>query len=238
MFDRHNDIDVEHLKVLPLLWKNLGVGALVLGSRREGFLPLDLLDMLRVVADHAAIAIANAQMYERMERMATTDGLTNLVNHRHFQGLFDSYLARAERYGRKLSLILLDIDHFKTINDTYGHPVGDRVLKRMAGVLSVAARKTDVVARYGGEEFAILLEETDREGARLHAERLRETVEKEEFHCDNGRFRCTLSLGVAAFPDDAAHKAAVIECADQALYEAKRGGRNRVVTFASLKHSR
>ncbi|MEM6732762.1 MAG: diguanylate cyclase, partial [Myxococcota bacterium] len=139
------------VKVLPLLWKDQGVGALVLGSQRDDFLTDDLLDMLRVVADHAAIAIANAQMYGRMERMATTDGLTGLTNHRQFQIAFDEMLARSQRYGRKLSVILTDIDHFKSINDTYGHPVGDMVLKRVARLLEEGARKTDVVARYGGE---------------------------------------------------------------------------------------
>lgn len=238
IFDERLKVDLPYVKVLPLLWKDTGVGALVLASGREDFLSLDLIDMLKVVADHAAIAIANAQMYERMERMATTDGLTGLVNHRHFQGLFDNALARAERYGRPLSVILTDIDHFKSVNDTYGHPVGDRVLKVVARVLEQGARKTDVVARYGGEEFAILLDETDTEGAVQIAERIREAVQAKEFHTEHGRFSCTLSLGVSTFPHDAQTKADLIEGADQALYKAKGTGRNQVVTFASVKLSR
>lgn len=234
IFDAACDIGQEHVKILPLLWKNTGVGALVLASSRPDFLPLDLVDMLRVVADHAAIAIANAQMYERMERMATTDGLTGLVNHRHFQELFDNHLARAERYFRKLSLVMLDIDHFKSINDTYGHPVGDQVLKKVAAQLGQNARKTDDVARYGGEEFAVLLDETGLKGAVQIAERIRSTVAAVELRAENGLFNCTISAGVATYPDDAKTKAALIDAADKALYEAKRRGRNQVVTASSL----
>ncbi|MBI3178807.1 MAG: sensor domain-containing diguanylate cyclase [Deltaproteobacteria bacterium] len=228
------DVPIEAVKILPLLWKDLGVGALVLGSARDDFLSLDLIDMLRVIADHAAIAIANAQMYERMEKMATTDGLTGLINHRHFQQLFDNVLLRSERYSRRVSLILTDLDHFKSINDTYGHPVGDRVLKRVAEIMLASARRTDVVARYGGEEFAVLMEETGRQGAEQIAERIRRTVAEEVFHCEHGQFRCTLSLGIATFPYDGAGRAALTECADQALYEAKRAGRNRAVVYGGV----
>jgi diguanylate cyclase (GGDEF)-like protein len=238
VFDAASPVDMPHVKILPLIVKDTGVGALVLGSTREDFLPIDLLDMVKVIADHAAIAIANAQMFERMQRMATTDGLTGLVNHRYFQELFDSALARAERYGRELSLLLLDIDHFKSINDTYGHPVGDKVLRRVAAMVGENARRTDVVARYGGEEFAVLLDETTLDGAVLIAERIRQTVEADQLRCETGTFSCTVSIGVATYPRDAGQKSALIEYADQALYEAKGDGRNRVVTFTSLRNSR
>jgi diguanylate cyclase (GGDEF)-like protein len=194
---------------------------------------MELLDMLKVIADHAAMAVANAQMYERLERMATTDGLTGLINHRHFQQVFDAMIMRSERYGRHVSLILTDIDHFKAVNDTYGHPVGDKVLKRVAEILYNSARRTDVVARYGGEEFALLMEETGAKGALQIAERIRKTVEAETFRSENGSFTCTISLGIATFPADANQKARLTECADQALYQAKRSGRNKTVPFGS-----
>lgn len=238
VFSPELEVKLAGVKVMPLLWKEFGVGGLVLGSSREDFLTQDSLEMVRVIADHAAIAIANAQMYERMERMATTDGLTGLTNHRQFQLVFEHAIARAERYGRKLSLILTDIDHFKSVNDTYGHPVGDIVLKRVAAMLASAARRTDIVARYGGEEFAVLMEETDREGAVQIAERIRKTVEAEMFKTETGTFKTTLSLGVATFPEDATQKARFAEAADQALYTAKRSGRNRVVTFRSMSSRR
>lgn len=235
LFSPKLDVSLPAVKVLPLLWKDQGVGALVLGSKRENFLDHELVDMLRVVADHAAIAIANGQMYARMERMATTDGLTGLTNHRQFQHLFDGMLARCERYGRKVSIILTDIDHFKPVNDTYGHPVGDMVLKKVAKIMQGVARKTDVVARYGGEEFAIVMEETDTEGAFHIAERIRKAVEAEMFRCENGSFRCTMSLGIATYPLDGTLKARVIEIADQNLYQAKHGGRNQTVTSKPRK---
>lgn len=231
IFGASCDVEIAAVKVIPLLWKDQGVGALVLASDTGEFLSIERLEMVRVIADHAAIAIANAQMFARMERMATTDGLTGLTNHRQFQTLFDAAVARVERYSRKMSLILSDIDHFKAINDTYGHPVGDAVLRRIAGVLDRAARRTDIVARYGGEEFAILMEETDHQGAVQTAERMRQAVEAEVFHTENGKFRCTLSLGIATYPTDAKQKAELTACADQALYQAKHNGRNQVVVF-------
>lgn len=238
IFAKSVDVDLAGAKVLPLLWQDRGIGALVLGSERESFLSNDAFEMMRVISDHATIAIANAQMYERMERMATTDGLTSLTNHRYFQELFDAMLARCERYGRKMSLILTDIDHFKSINDTYGHPVGDMVLKKVSKLLTGAARRTDVVARYGGEEFAVLMEETGTEGAVQTAERIRRAVEAETMRSENGTFKCTISLGIATFPDDGNVKARIAECADQALYQAKRGGRNRHVVFKSAPPAR
>lgn len=231
IFDADLKVELPGIKVFPLLWKDQGVGALVLGSEREDFLPFDRFEMVRVIADHAASAIANAQMFESVQRMATTDGLTGLINHRRFQELFDDSMARAERYGHRLSLILTDIDHFKTINDTYGHPVGDKVLKKVSALLSSTARRTDVVARYGGEEFAILMEQTNLSGALQIAERIRAAVEAEQFYSDHGSFKCSLSMGVASYPEDAADKGRLTEFADQALYRAKRGGRNRVVAY-------
>jgi diguanylate cyclase (GGDEF)-like protein len=235
IFSDEIQTDLDAVKVIPLLWKGIGVGALVLGAEKEDFLPFDMLDMVRVIADHAAIAIANAQMYERMERMATTDGLTSLVNHRYFQELFETMMAGAERYSRKVSMLLMDIDFFKSINDTYGHPVGDQVLRKVARILENSARRIDVVARYGGEEFAVLMDETDREGAMLIAERIRAAVEEELFRCENGTFNCTISVGLATFPHDADSKVKLTECADQALYKAKHDGRNRIVSSHTLR---
>ncbi|MEC9466650.1 MAG: sensor domain-containing diguanylate cyclase [Myxococcota bacterium] len=229
------NVSMKAVQVLPLLWKDVGVGALVIGSAEPAALSLQTLEMLRVIADHAAIAIANAQMYEKMETLATTDGLTGLTNHRNFQELFDSLMLRSERYNRKFSLVLCDIDHFKSVNDTYGHPIGDVVLKKVARVLKASARGTDIVARYGGEEFAILMEEAEGTAAVATAERIRESVKKEVFHSDIGSFSCTMSLGVATFPEDATQKGRLTVCADEALYAAKHGGRDQVVRWADMK---
>jgi diguanylate cyclase (GGDEF)-like protein len=183
----------------------------------------------------AAESIYRARLFEQTERLATTDGLTGLMNHRTFQGRLDEHVAQSQRYGKKLSLILADIDHFKSVNDTYGHPIGDVVLKGVARSLAREARATDLVARYGGEEFAIVMPETDSPGAIAIAERIRVRVAKAVFDTDQGPLRITMSLGVATFPDDAAKKAALVERADGCLYHAKRHGRDRTIAAASLR---
>ena len=185
--------------------------------------------MLQTVCSHAAITLAHARMYQRLEMIASTDGLTGLTNRRRFVELLHEVYLRAERFKRKMTLLMIDADHFKIINDTYGHPVGDLVLKRLAGLLQEEARRTDVVARYGGEEFVLLLEETDAEGALLVAERIRDRVSHQVVQGDFGSVKITVSLGIATWPDNGRTAEEVLKNADQALYQAKRQGRNRVV---------
>jgi diguanylate cyclase (GGDEF)-like protein len=147
-------------------------------------------------------------------------------------------LGRADRHKFPVSLILTDIDHFKKVNDTYGHPTGDEVLRKVAAILNSRARKIDIVARYGGEEFAIVLEGTDKDGARQLAERIRVEVSQQAFQSSKGPFKATLSLGVASYPGDARAKADIIGRADQSLYAAKHGGRNRTVCFAEVEKTK
>jgi two-component system, cell cycle response regulator len=218
------------LKIFPLTAGDRILGTLVAGSRRKGLLDQDVLRMLEVLAIQAAQAVLRAQLFEQMERMATTDGLTGLWNHRTFQAKADEALAHARRYSRNCSLILTDIDHFKSVNDTYGHPMGDMVLKGVSRILRETARDTDVVARYGGEEFAIVMPETDTKGAAVIAERIREAVKAEVFQTDMGPLKITLSLGIAGCPEHGTEKQALVDLADQCLYQAKRSGRDRVVT--------
>jgi diguanylate cyclase (GGDEF)-like protein len=177
-------------------------------------------------------------MYKQMVTMATTDGLTGLLNHRTFQERLADLLGRAERHGLKLALILTDIDHFKKVNDTYGHPVGDEVIRRVARVLESSVRKIDIVARYGGEELAVIIEGADAAGAAQLAERIRLDVAKQSIPSDKGPFSITLSLGIASVPEDATDKQTLIERADQALYRAKHTGRNRSVTYQQLVSER
>jgi diguanylate cyclase (GGDEF)-like protein len=177
------------------------------------------------------VSIDNAKMYQRLQELATTDGLTGLCNHREFQDRLDEMLGRAARRRSRISLVLADVDHFKRINDAHGHPVGDVVLRRVSQILLAAVRKVDVVARYGGEEFALLLEDTDAAGAMQLCERACAEVSRQQFGSDSGAFQVTLSLGVAAYPEDGADKPTLIARADQALYRAKREGRNRVVSW-------
>ncbi|HOX44842.1 MAG TPA: diguanylate cyclase [Myxococcota bacterium] len=217
------------------------IGALVAAGQRPGLFPAnrdksrDLVGVLQTIANMAAISIQNAQRYQQLERLATTDGLTGLHNHRRFQELAEELASTSLRYQRPLSMLLTDIDHFKKVNDTYGHPVGDQVLKRVARVLGDLARATDRVCRYGGEEFAVLLPETDAEGARMLAERIREEIKQQEHQAADGKpFRVTLSLGICTMPEHARHKQELIDRADQALYHAKRNGRDKAVHYAEL----
>jgi two-component system cell cycle response regulator len=219
----------ESLYVLPLLVKDEVLGTFAVAARRPGAFTSDRREMLGVVANQVAISLQNGRMVQSLEEQATTDGLTGLVNHRTFQERFTTMLGRADRHKLRVAMLLTDIDHFKKVNDTYGHPTGDAVLRRVAGILKASARKIDIVARYGGEEFALVLEGTDRAGAKQLAERIREEVQAQTFESSKGPFKATLSLGVAVYPDDGKAKQDVIACADKALYAAKHGGRNRTV---------
>jgi diguanylate cyclase (GGDEF)-like protein len=226
------------LKVVPLRTGERTLGTLVVGSDRPHAYGRDAVRQLEVIAMQAAESVLRARLFEQTERLATTDGLTGLTNHRTFQVRLDEQLALSQRYGKRLSLLLCDIDHFKSVNDTYGHPVGDVVLKGVAKTLAKEARNTDVVARYGGEEFAIVMPETDTAGALVIAERIRERVGKLSFETGQGPLRITMSLGVATFPDDAQVKAALVERADGCLYHAKRHGRNQSVAASAVKGTR
>ncbi len=226
------------LRILPLVAADRILGTLVAGTRARGALGEDVIRMLEVLAIQAAQAVLRAQLFEQTERLATTDGLTALANRRTFQIRAGQTLAQARRYGRACAVLMTDIDHFKAVNDTYGHPAGDVVLKGVAQMLREQARDTDVVARYGGEEFAVVMPETDVRGAQVIAERLREAVAARVFHTELGPVRVTLSIGLAASPEDGTEMDALVQLADQCLYQAKRSGRNRLVTAESMRPAR
>ncbi|WP_059756495.1 GGDEF domain-containing protein [Thiobacillus denitrificans] len=166
-----------------------------------------------------------------LEAFATHDGLTGFYNHRTFYVLLGDELARAQRFQRPLSLLLLDIDHFKRVNDTHGHLAGDAVLRGLGELLGREARAVDRVCRYGGEEITVILPESDFEAAVRFAERLRAAVEAQPFDANSEPIRMTVSIGVATWPVHAASAEALAAAADAAMYAAKRGGRNRVVRY-------
>jgi diguanylate cyclase (GGDEF)-like protein len=214
---------------LPLLNAAELVGVWVLVSETPGSFDDEHIDILTVVAAQAATLISNAVLHQTVERMAVTDGLTGLYNHRWFQERLAYELQRGDRHEQPLSLLLLDIDHFKKINDTHGHPFGDLVLRTLAAELAGLARNVDFVARYGGEEFAFILVNADRRGCRKSAERVLKAVRKLRIPHEGGDFAFTLSIGTATYPDDAATREDLVRCADKALYAAKEGGRDRAV---------
>jgi diguanylate cyclase (GGDEF)-like protein len=222
------------LLVLPLLRGEQVLGTLVLASARPHAWSGATCEMLRVIGHQVAVSLQNADMYRQMEERATTDGLTGLTNRRAFQERLAHLHALAERTGQKFSLILTDIDHFKSINDTYGHPVGDAVLRNVAAVLASRSRKVDIVARYGGEEFVLVLPDTDGEGAAHFANKLREEIAAQVMTSEHGPFHITMSMGVAEYPPDGRDRQELVQHADEALYYCKEHGRNRVTRWAQM----
>lgn len=226
--------DLRSLLIIPLRKeKSSPLGALVLASRKPGVFSRLHRELLELIAKQVAIRIDLALAHEQINRLATTDGLTGLANHRAFQQAFRTMLQRARRNSTSLCLLLCDVDHFKRVNDTFGHPFGDVVLKAVAGAMAQSVREIDLAARYGGEEFALLLEDSKREGGRKMAERARRSVERLELANDGQRVPVTMSLGLAVFPDDGDDIPLLIQRADQALYQAKRQGRNRTVEWTA-----
>ena len=192
------------------------------------------IDLINSVAEHAALAIANVELRERLHEQAMRDKLTGLYNRHYVQEWFELELRRAQRHGRPVAVLMLDIDHFKRVNDTFGHEAGDLVLRELAGVFGRMARKSDVASRYGGEEFLLLLPECPLDAAVRKAEQLREEVEKLQVEYRGGKVGVvTVSIGIAAFPDHADDAGTLLRCADNALYLAKQAGRNRVVAYSA-----
>lgn len=208
--------------------KILGVVCIASSIHREMTEPE--IARFEAIANLGSLALQNALFHEELERLSVTDRLTNLYNHGYFQQRLEEELHRTQRFGRKLALLMLDIDNFKEFNDAYGHPKGDRVLKVVAGIMRENMRDMDVAARYGGEEFCAVLPETDLAGGAVVAERIRRQIERQLFMGDGNlpSVRKTVSVGVACYPDNASTQSKLIEKADRALYRAKHAGKNQV----------
>ncbi len=219
------------LLVLPLLLHEQPLGTLILGAKRRGAFGEHVRPTLEVLASHFAVSLANARMVAKLEQMATTDGLTGLLNKRAMLDAASQKVAAAVRFGRKLSLLVVDIDFFKKVNDTHGHDVGDVVIKGLADVLRRQKRTTDLVGRFGGEEFVVLCEQTDERGAVLLGERIREDLGKTTFHSEQGAVNVTCSVGLATFPEGGSSWETLFKSADEALYVSKRTGRDRVTAY-------
>lgn len=185
---------------------------------------------IRAFANQATVAIDNVLLHQESQRLSITDGLTGLWNYRYFQMTFDKEIERASRFGRPLSLLILDLDKFKAVNDTYGHQRGDSVLIELATRIKGAIREVDTLARYGGEEFVLILPETDTSGAEQAADKLCELVRQRRFGNTNEEtLRLTVSIGVAVFPEHGSTPGLLVRAADTALYVAKESGRDRWV---------
>ena len=228
----HLFAEYRSLMILPLLQdEGPPVGALIVAARAPDVFSRTCRKILELMAAQVAIKIDLAHSHEQLNRMATIDSLTGIANRRAYQKGFEAMLDRAKRRHGALYLVLCDIDHFKQINDNYGHPFGDEVLRQVARLFEAVVRAVDLAARTGGEEFAILLEDADRLGAMKVAERLRGLVEELQLSYLGQRVAVTISLGIAAFPKDGDSVERLVSCADKALYQAKKAGRNRTVVW-------
>jgi diguanylate cyclase (GGDEF)-like protein len=214
-----------------------------MARNRVGFIGLGfaasllLLGIILFLISRLAGRLSDA--YSTIEKMSITDELTQLFNRRHFHARLDEEIGRARRYDHPLSLLMMDIDHFKSVNDRYGHQAGDEVLRAIGGILKSNMRSADIVARYGGEEFVVLLPETEKERARVTADKLRVTIERYPFTlADRAPFNVTASFGVSSLDITDKNNADIadrmVKMADDAMYQAKQAGRNRVEVYSEM----
>ena len=214
--------ETQNVLVIPLLARRRAISVIIVENTDES-----QLDKFYILASQFAFQIERISLFDNVEKLSITDGLTKTFLRRHFSERFEEELVRAAAAGAKLSIVMIDLDHFKRCNDAYGHLVGDVVLREFVEVLRRNIREIDIVSRFGGEEFCVLLPETDKKSAFAVAERIRKAVEEHEIHAYDEIVKITVSIGVSSFPDDAKSQEALIELADKALYESKEKGRNR-----------
>ena len=188
----------------------------------------DFIKIGRTIFKYIAGGNIEGQYHEEIYRLTTVDGLTQIFNKRYFLETLEREVSRCHRYGRALTLAMMDIDHFKRINDTYGHLAGDYVLKMLASAVKTKIRREDVFARYGGVEFALILPEVDLPGAVATAEKVRKVVEKQRFTFEDQVLPVTISIGVAAIGEEINEVQTLVKVADDRLYDAKQNGRNKV----------
>ncbi|MDD5423422.1 MAG: sensor domain-containing diguanylate cyclase, partial [Candidatus Omnitrophica bacterium] len=231
-----NKLKTEFFVTIPLKSKDKVLGAILVDNlfTKKPITKSDI-RVLTMFANHAGLAIENSKLYEKTLLLAKVDWLSKLWNSGEFHKKLAFCLEKAKMNDSPLSLAMIDMDNFKLYNDTFGHLKGDEAIKDIAKTLSDKSRKNDTVARYGGEEFALIMPSTDKENARLLAERLR--AEIETFFIEKQGIqstpRMTASIGIATFPQDADEKDFLINRADSALYEAKRTGKNKVCIYRS-----
>ncbi len=231
---RVHDGSIGAVMAFPLACRGRRVGAIMgldrLASAREPRMAASMLRAVRVLLEPASVALDNALLLKRAEALSVTDDLTGLYNSRYLNNVLRRETKRASRSGRPLSLLFIDLDGFKGVNDTHGHLFGSRALVEAAAVIRSSARETDIVARFGGDEFALILPDTGGEGAFAVGERIRERIASHTFlAADALAIRLTASVGVATLPDVAASAEELVQAADKAMYAVKDSGKNGIL---------
>ena len=229
--DMEEDEISQSLLIVPLKTSSGTLGVLSAQSYTPDMYSSEDLETLELLAANVSIAIENAQLFDKVQSMAITDPLTGLSNRRKFYENASLEFDQSRRYDRPLSVIMMDIDHFKRVNDTYGHAVGDQVLQGLAQLVKSNLRQVDFLARYGGEEFVIMMPETGLEEAMMIAERLRQNTAEATLPTRAGNMVITISLGVVKLEDDCRNLEELLDRSDQAMYVSKRTGRNKVTSW-------
>ncbi len=223
--------------IIPIVFDDPDLGTIFLRVKRDGKpFSENEVNLCRLVAEASFFSLKNANLFETINRekeklkeISISDPLTGIYNHNYFYKRLEEEFGRASRYGMPLSVVMMDVDNFKEINDTFGHRIGDKVLKKISNLLKRSVRASDLIARYGGEEFAEILTYTQKNGAAEEAERLRALVSELSFEEENIDLKVTLSLGVAEYnPDNISNSGELVNRADKALYKAKNAGKNCV----------
>ncbi|WP_416397528.1 GGDEF domain-containing protein [Allohahella sp. A8] len=212
----------------PYMFQNITISPLISASGQVDHICLIIYDVTDIATNSKQLQAAN----DKLGYLSRTDALTGLNNRGAWQESLKAEYSRHKRTGQNSTLVMFDIDHFKKVNDTYGHPAGDEVIKKTASVLLETMRETDISGRYGGEEFTIILVDTPPENAMIFAERLRKKIEALTVHHEGTAIRWTISLGIAPVDDSVTEPMQWVEHADQALYKSKQGGRNRSTHYA------
>lgn len=188
-------------------------------------------DKFVILAQQFALALQRVKLYQEVERSAITDGLTGAHTRRYLMERLEEELARSKARQMSLSLLMVDVDHFKSFNDKYGHLVGDQILRSISLLIQENTREIDYIGRYGGEEFCVVLPDTDSEGGLFVAERIRKSIEEADIHAYDAKLKVTVSIGIASVPKDAENALELIDKSDWALYRSKKRGRNCITSF-------
>ena len=222
------DKDFHSVMVAPLLFEDRAIGVVFVSYHQPGRYDQNILHFFELLCGQVALSVRNTQLQEGLSAFATRDSLSGLFTHGYFQEHLGKCLVKAKYAKEPVALMIIDVDNFKKINDNYGHPQGDALLKQLGGLIRSVVPSTDVVCRYGGDEFTVTMLNTDMVKGSILAEKIREKVEAYEFVLGPQIVHITVSGGVADFPEECGSKKELVRRADEALYEAKKAGRNKV----------